>query len=252
MAEKGRLVDLCLFAGELMVTYGAETYRAEDIMNRMAVAGGLKNVHSFVTTTGIFLSGVQEDGDNLMQMIRIVDRFQDLNKVAEVNQLSLDFVIGRIDEQEANQQLLKISAARMNYPLWLIYIASGVAGGAFSYLVGNTKFDMIPAAMGGLMSTLFLVLFQHYLHAKFFSEYLASFFGSITALTLVHSGYGTSVDQVIIGTIIPLVPGIPLTNSVRDLMNGDLISGLARGAEAALTALSIAAGVATAVSLFLP
>ncbi|SDJ16577.1 threonine/serine exporter family protein [Natribacillus halophilus] len=252
MAQNERLIDLCLFAGKLMVTYGAETYRAEEIMNRMAIAGGMRNVHSFVTTTGVFLTGAHEDGDNLMQMIRIVDRFQDLNKVTEVNQLSRDFAFGHLDVGEAHQELLKISAARMNYPLWLIYIASGVGGGTFSYLVGSSMFDMIPAAVGGLISALSLVLFQHYLHAKFFSEYLAAFFGGVTALTLVHSGYGTNVDQVIIGTLIPLVPGIPLTNSARDLMNGDLISGLARGAEAALTSLSIAAGVATAVSLFLP
>ncbi|MBB6451556.1 uncharacterized membrane protein YjjP (DUF1212 family) [Geomicrobium halophilum] len=251
MKERERLSDLCLLAGKLMVTYGAETYRAEDTMRRMAIAGGMKNVHSFVTTTGIFLSGVHEDGHNIMQMIRIVDRFQDLNKVTEVNHLSREFVLGRHSIAEANQVLLTISEAPMNYPLWLIYMASAVAGGTFSYLVGDSMFDMVPAAVGGLITTLFLVLFQHYLKAKFFSEYLASFFGGITALVLVHSGFGNNLDQVVIGTLIPLVPGVPLTNSVRDMMNGDLISGLARGSEAALTSISIAAGVATSVSLFL-
>ncbi|MBM7635112.1 threonine/serine exporter family protein [Geomicrobium sediminis] len=249
--KKDKLIDLCLLAGKLMLMYGAETYRVEDTMKRMAIAGGMDNVNSFVTTTGIFLSGVLEDDDDIMQMIRIVDRFQDLSKVTEVNHISREFVAGRMSITVARQELKRVEKQPMNYPLWLIYIASAIGGGAFSYLIGDSLFDMIPASIGGLVSTLALVLFQHYLQAKFFSEYLAAFFGGVTALILVHSGFGTNIDQIIIGSLIPLVPGVPLTNSVRDLMAGDLISGLARGAEAALTSLSIAAGVATAVSLFL-
>ncbi|GAK04888.1 hypothetical protein JCM19037_3343 [Geomicrobium sp. JCM 19037] len=249
--KNDRLIELCLTAGKLMLMYGAETYRVEDTMKRMAVAGGMRDVNSFVTTTGIFLSGMLDDDDDVMQMIRIVDRFQDLSKVTEVNHLSREFVSGSMTIQEARAELKRIEKQPMNYPLWLIYLASAVGGGAFSYLIGNSMFDMLPASIGGLVSTLALVLFQHYLQAKFFSEYLAAFFGGITALILVHSGFGTNLDQIIIGSVIPLVPGVPLTNSVRDLMAGDLISGLARGAEAALTSLSIAAGVATAVSLFI-
>ncbi|WP_150531046.1 threonine/serine exporter family protein, partial [Staphylococcus aureus] len=42
----------------------------------------------------------------------------------------------------------------------------------------------------------------------------------------------------------PLVPGILITNDIRDLLAGDLLAGMSRGVEAALTAIAIGAGVA--------
>lgn len=64
-------------------------------------------------------------------------------------------------------------------------------------------------------------------------------------------GLGNNLDQIIIGSLMPLVPGVPLTNSVRDLLSGDLLAGMSRGVEALLTSLSIAGGVALTISIFL-
>ena len=50
------------------------------------------------------------------------------------------------------------------------------------------------------------------------------------------------VDYVIIGNIMTLIPGIGLTNALRDLLVGDSIAGLLRSVEAALMALAIGAG----------
>jgi uncharacterized membrane protein YjjP (DUF1212 family) len=47
----------------------------------------------------------------------------------------------------------------------------------------------------------------------------------------------------------PLVPGLAITNAVRDLMGGDLVSGLSKGAEALLTAFAIGAGIAAVFSM---
>jgi uncharacterized membrane protein YjjP (DUF1212 family) len=48
----------------------------------------------------------------------------------------------------------------------------------------------------------------------------------------------------------PLVPGVAITNSLRDAMNGDLIASTGRAMEALLSALAIAAGVALVLSLW--
>lgn len=51
-----------------------------------------------------------------------------------------------------------------------------------------------------------------------------------------------SVDNIIIGNIMTLIPGIGLTNALRDLFTGDSIAGLLRSIEAFLTAMAITAG----------
>ena len=53
---------------------------------------------------------------------------------------------------------------------------------------------------------------------------------------------GIKLDNIIIGGIMLLVPGLAITNAIRDTMSGDLVSGTARGVEAFLLSVAIAAG----------
>lgn len=251
MGKSDQMMDICLLAGEIMLTYGAETYRVEETLERMAIAANLKNVHSFVTTTGIFLSFEEDGHGDVMQMIRIDDRYHDINKVALVNQVSRQFVTGIITSEQAYSKLKEIASAKMNYPIWLIHLASGVAGGGFSYLFGGGIKDSIPAFVAGVTASICLIEVERYLRVKFFAEFIAAFIGAAVAIGLVFFGLGTNLNQIIIGTLMPLVPGVPLTNAVRDLMSGDLVAGVSRGAEATITSLSIATGIALAITLFL-
>ncbi|OIJ14450.1 hypothetical protein BKP35_06770 [Anaerobacillus arseniciselenatis] len=251
MAKADEMMDICLLAGEIMLTYGAETYRVEETLERMAKAANLKNVHSFVTTTGIFISFEENGHGDVMQMIRVDDRYHDLNKVALVNQVSREFVIGEITSEEAHDKLKDIYRTPLNYPIWLIHFASGIAGGGFSYLFGGGIKDTLPAFIAGVTASVFLIEVEKYLKVKFFAEFIAAFVGGTVAIALVFLGIGTNLNQIIIGTLMPLVPGVPLTNAVRDLMSGDLVAGVSRGAEATITSLSIATGIALSITLFL-
>ena len=62
------------------------------------------------------------------------------------------------------------------------------------------------------------------------------------AFLAVKIGVIEKVDKIIIGNIMTLIPGIGLTNAIRDLFTGDSIAGLLRSIEAVLIALAIAAG----------
>ncbi|MDX6154446.1 threonine/serine exporter family protein [Marinococcus sp. PL1-022] len=251
MEKADDVMAMCLHAGQLMLRYGSETFRIEDTMRRMGQAAGMEQVNTFVTTTAIFLSFKSPvDQRDHIQMLRIEERYQDLSKVTSVNQLSREYVSGLLTSREVKKQLKEIEEAPMNYPVWFIYLASGIGGGAFSYLIGSSFMDMLPAALGGLVTAVALVRYQMRLKVKFFSEFLASFTGALVAMLMVQMGLVMNTNQVIIGTIIPLVPGVPLTNAVRDLMSGDLVAGVARGAEAAVSSMSIAGGVAVALTIF--
>ena len=47
----------------------------------------------------------------------------------------------------------------------------------------------------------------------------------------------------IIGSIMPLLPGMVFTNAIRDILYGDYTAGLARMTEAVLIAAAVALGV---------
>lgn len=84
---------------------------------------------------------------------------------------------------------------------------------------------------------------------KFFAEFFAALIISMIAMLSIRYGYGVEIDKIIIGSVMPLVPGLLITNAVRDLMAGHFMSGLSKGAEAFLTAFAIGAGVAFILSL---
>ena len=49
-------LDCLLLAGQMMMESGAETYRVEDTMLRMARSQNIEDAQSYVTPTGIILS----------------------------------------------------------------------------------------------------------------------------------------------------------------------------------------------------
>ena len=65
----------------------------------------------------------------------------------------------------------------------------------------------------------------------------------------VRVGLGESVDMISIGNIMLLIPGIPLTNSLRDMFTGNTISGMMRFLEAIIMALVIAFGFALVAAM---
>lgn len=85
--------------------------------------------------------------------------------------------------------------------------------------------------------------------SKIFRRVFAAFIVTVIATISVASGLGSELDKIIIGSVMPLVPGLLITNAVRDLMAGSFVSGLSKGAEAFLTAFAIGAGVALVLSL---
>ena len=72
---------------------------------------------------------------------------------------------------------------------------------------------------------------------------------SLCALLGAAAGVSPNYDVVIIGSIMPLVPGLLMTNSIRDMIAGDFMAGISRFSEALLIAAGIAAGAAIPLSM---
>ena len=70
---------------------------------------------------------------------------------------------------------------------------------------------------------------------------------SISVMPLVGIGIGVHPDKIMIGNIMLVISGIQLTNSLRDMISGDMISGLLNMSEALMKAISVAMGFAMGV-----
>ncbi|MCQ6274521.1 threonine/serine exporter family protein [Bacillus sp. V3B] len=236
-----RIVRLCLLAGEIMLKSGAETHRVEDTMNRIASSFGIPHSQSYVIPTGIIFSLNQLDQAKL---IRVEERSTDLYKVAIVNDISRKISRGELTVEQAIAELKKVANANLAYPLWVQISAASIVGGGFLIMFKGVWGDFIPAMIAGGIGYYIYIYIQGIIKIRFFSECVAAFVIGVLALLAVKTGLGSGMDKIIIGSVMPLVPGLLITNAVRDLMDGHLVSALSKGADAFLTALAIGTGIA--------
>ncbi|WP_042357032.1 threonine/serine exporter family protein [Bacillus rubiinfantis] len=241
--QTNEILEACLLAGKIILQSGGETYRVEDTMMRMAAAFGIKNTHSYVTPTGIIFSA-DDIEPTKTKLIRISERSTDLEKVALVNSISRSVSSGEMNLQEALQQLKELNTKDMAFPLMLQVAAASISSGCFMIMFNGAWDNFIPAMLAGGAGFLGFIYFHRFFQVKFFSEFLASFIIGLLSYLFVKIGFGHQVDKIIIGSVMPLVPGLLVTNAIRDLMAGHLVAGLSKGAEAFLTAFAIGAGIA--------
>lgn len=242
------ITKICLLAGKIILQNGGETYRVEDTMDRIAAAYGIESSHSFVTPTGLIFA---IDGEaQLTKLVRIKERSVNLLKVSLVNDISRRISGGGLPAEEAYAMLQDVDRNPYAYREGYKVLAAAVASGCFLIMFGGVWADFVPVSVIGGLGFLLFLLIHRLVPVKFFAEFLTAIFIGASASLAVHAGVGTDLDKIIIGSVMPLVPGLHITNAVRDLMAGHLVSGLSKGAEAFLTAFAIGAGIATVLSFY--
>jgi uncharacterized membrane protein YjjP (DUF1212 family) len=103
--------------------------------------------------------------------------------------------------------------------------------------------DLTWALFVGILGYLGAQLATHKITTPYVSAAVGGLIISCCATLLQLSGWATSADNIIISALMPLVPGVALTNSLRELIGKHTISGLVRAADAIMVAGSIGAGV---------
>lgn len=239
------IMDCILLAGRIMMESGAETYRVEDTMLRMARSQQMNDAQSYVTPTGIIFSLGKNQSTRISS---ISTRITDLHRISLVNSVSRKLTSQIITLEQAYDELRKIEKTNYFLPMWIQVLTASLASCAFMIMFDGIWNDIPVAFIAGGVGHYIVSIVHEKTKVKFFSEFLAALVVALIATIGVHLGIGTETDKIIIGSVMPLVPGLVITNAVRDLMAGHFTSGVAKGTEALLTAFAIGSGVALALS----
>ncbi|MBS7344404.1 MAG: threonine/serine exporter family protein [Caryophanon sp.] len=239
-------IDCFLLAGRIMMESGAETYRVEDTMIRMAHSQGMMSAQSYVTPTGIIFSLGRTQPTRITS---IPNRVTNLHRISLVNTISRKLTSSIITLEEAYDELKKIEKKNYMLPNYVQILAAAIASGCFLIMFQGIWQDFVPAMIAGGLGYWVLLLVTDVTKVKFFSEFIASVAVGVVAALAVQLGVGQQIDTIIIGSVMPLVPGVIITIAIRDLMAGHFTSGLARGIEALLTAFAIGSGIALALTI---
>ena len=243
--EDNEILDFVSDVGRLLLENGAETYRVEDTIGRILKSLNITNSETFATSTGLFVC-IQ----NHTKVNRIKKRSMNLERISEINNLSRKFVSKEIDLIEAKEKLKIIENSNL-YPLPLVTLSIGITCFFFSLLFKGGIYDAISAFIVGFLLNIFTTFLSKKNISNFLQICLGGLFVAIISLINLNIGIGKDVNNVIISSVMPLVPGVCFTNAIRDIFEGDYISGGSRIFEAIVTAVSIAIGVGVVLLVWL-
>lgn len=245
-----KLFNYAILTGEVMLKSGAETSRVEDTINRILKTSGFETIESFVTPTGIFVTLDDPSIEMISFIKRVHKRNNYLNRLCLANDLSRKYCTGEINIDEAIKRI-KIIETEPAYSNWILVLAKGVIAGGFTITFGGGFFDMLVAFVIGVLLGLTQDFLKKFQASRFFEDMIGgALIGLLAILFYYFLKIGSNFDLIIIGSIMPLVPGIAITNGIREIIQGDFVSGISRTADAFIVAASIAVGVGIVLKLF--
>ena len=249
-AQIHKLLSAVLEIEAMMIAAGGEIYRAEESARRILEAYGMQQIDVYATTSNIIVSVETADGTVKTHTRRVPPIGTDIEKVHRLNDLVRRLSVTPLPIEELPAQLDVVRQAPQ-YPTWVVTLFYGVIAAAFYLFFGGRHVvELITSFSAGVVTGLLTFGLEKVKANKFLVKFLCAFSACLISFLLKQAQYIDSVDYIIISNIMTLIPGIGLTNSLRDLFSGDSISGVLRLIEAALLALAIACGYIVTTFLF--
>ena len=228
------LLDLGTELGYKLVLSGAEIYRVEESVLRLLTAYGLQP-QVFALPSCLIVSVNTPSGHPITQMRRVPPHGTDIELLERCNELC---------------RRLCREVPHRAYPTRILLLGYAAAAAFFTAFYGGTLLDTLCGGLCGLAVGLWMLWASPRLRFNnLFQTLIGAAIASLLALILVHMGIGGQLEAITIGTLMVLVPGMALTNAMREIMAGDIFSGLSRTAESILTATAIALGVMVSLAI---
>jgi len=266
-----KILNMAIYAGEIMMKNGAEVYRVEDTVARICKAYGIANVEVFAMPTGIFASvdNGGNDDDAIAYVKRIKSRGLDLNKISKVNDFSRKLAssaatrddiktttpspegLKAVMSVEDGMKTLEDIDKLKEYPLAVRFLGAGMISSFFCAIFGGGLIDFFVALLAGFAGYAAYTLFNRFQMNSFIVSFLCCSVCAFIALAASSAISDASYEPIIIGSIMIFVPGVATTNSIRDFLAGDMVAGVARLTEAVFTAVALAAGAGVMIKLWI-
>ena len=245
MGKMEEISELALTAGEILLANGAEAYRVEETVATICRAYGCRG-ECLTVPGGILLEVKGETGEKYAQMCKAEQKHVDLYRIELINAFSRRMARHPLPFEEAKAQLEEIQRAP-NFTLPVRTAAAARPGGVYAVFFGGSLWDGAAA----MLVCTFTYLVMEWVGRLGFFQFLEYVFGGLIiggGSLLVQSLLGgVEANSTITGAIMILIPGVVLTNGIKDILYGNFSAGVARFSEALVIIIAISMGVGVAL-----
>ena len=242
------LLDLATDLAYEIALSGGETYRVEETVKHILRAYGLAPEVAALPNY-LIVSVLSETGEPITRMRMIGAHGNNFDAVERMNALSRTICTTRPKPEKALEMLERTKASVQYYSLPMRLLGHFLGAAGFGLLFGCSAGDAALAGLCGILVA-FATRFTSLVNANpIFSTLASSFLLSLAAYGMNALGWVGNADTVIIGGMMILVPGLVFTNALRDMIYGDINSGINNCVQVLLIAGSMALGSAGARNL---
>lgn len=235
--------------GYRLLACGAEIFRVEDTIRRLAGAYGV-DAQVFAIPNCLIVCITDNEGKQLTRMRQAKISGTDLNQLEAYNALSRRLCANPpTDAGEIMVQIRQVSATLRPHPVWLHLLGCFLGAGFFAIFFSGGWLEALVGGLAGLVAGGCSILLNRVRTNFFITTMVSGFMLALFAYGLYVLGVPVNIDSAIVGAIMVLVPGLVFTNFMSDLLTGDIVAGLSTFARAVLTAGAIALGTGAAISL---
>lgn len=246
--DRGRLMNCLLEMGDLLLDCGAEIGRVEDTLRRMGHAYGAEHVNVFVIPSIISITMNFPDAEAVTQTQRIHSYgHTDFYRLEKLNAMSRQCAAEPIPLDELKERLDKVANGRK--PFYMVFWGTVLGGGAFAVFFGGSLWDGLTAALFAAFICMVQIWLGKTQLGVVASNLMISLAVGLCVGVVTKLIPGLHMDKILIGDIMLLIPGLAITNAIRNTLVGNTISGVVRFAESLIWAAALAGGFMVALVL---
>lgn len=231
--------------------YGAAAPRLEQAIGLVAQKLGFE-CEALSTPTSIVLSFAERGGDGLSEythVLRMAPGDVNLARLCRADEIADRVIDGSLSPRDGLQQLRALGSPLSRPALIAIVCSYGLAAASVAVLFGTAWVDALVAGILGVLIGMISVAGYKRPRLAAASEAIAALIATFIATAISAWIVPLALKQVVISALIILVPGMTLTNAVRELSSGHLVSGVSRVAGAIATLLKLTFGTVAAAQV---
>ncbi len=242
------LTDICAQMAELMIMSGAEVYRVEDTSERICKAYGYDNAEISASPIWFIITIRDKNRQAYTDTKAMRYRKTNLDRVGELNELSRYICENKPSYQDVMERFKAISQKK-TYSKIVVSLSFMIVGAVFAAIYGGGLVEIIVASLLALLVKFMRDILTELGSSSFLSSLVCSVAVAFIAVVMYKCNFISEYETVIIGSFMTMVPGVAITNCMRDFISGDLFSGIYTLAEALLTAVGMAVGAGIAIGI---
>lgn len=235
-----KFLDIVLNLGKEMLVCGAEISRIEDTITRICKAYNIDEINVFTITSSIVIT--IKAGDEIYTQTKRIHSYEtNLDRLDRLNKLSREICRTTPSLSYIKESYDEITKSKTYSPISICGIYGLIALSLTTYLGGSISDAIVSGILGMLMYV--LIFKSEYIGANvtLITMAIAFIIGTLAVIS-VRLGFGNDLDKIVTGNIMLMIPGVAITNSLRDMISGDTMSGLLRFSESIIKAIAVAAG----------